>query len=1523
MSPAPGERLVRFVGDRLVFSLRGRDGTAPPPGWRACLRTNLGRGSSYLRELVHAHATGAPAASASWRDIPMLGVAGGWSLTLPLAEAGFFKAKAYALDERGWQHWPSGPDFGVSVQPDFARTANTIYCAFPRLFGPTRSLPGIAGAEHAAAIKSLDAYGYSVIPPSGKLRELIPLLPHIVGDLGCRILHLLPINPTPTTFARFGRFGSPYAALDLAAIDPALVVFDKRTTGVEQFRELAYATHSRGARLFLDIVINHTGWGSTLIEQHPDWFERRPDGEFHSPGAWGNTWEDLVELKHDGVALWDAIAESLLIWCRRGVDGFRCDAGYMVPLPAWQYIIACVRQEFPDALFLLEGLGGSWEDTAALLGEGGMQWAYSELFQNFSGLQLSGYLDHAWRQSERAGLLMHYSETHDNPRLAAHCPDPARSRAWSLLRNRLCALASVSGGFGFTGGVEWLATAKINVHDCTGLNWDAPQQLKEELSRLNHLLATHPAFFDGASITRLSPPGASVLAFLRQSAEGNDAVLVLVNPDLEAEHQAQIRLSQLKGTTFQSVRWTTPPRQGDGPVELLGQTLPGCRSDAAGLLVFTLPPAGAYCLAPTDGPQGLSGDEYREARARAAWAVQALQEVLPVEAAAAWDWLDSATQVDRSPQQFLAGLRRAQPCASRPQPSPFPNVICWTLADRQRITPVPPDHWLLVEEEAPFRATLETCAAEPDGNGGGAAIVGRQHVASFAAAGKHFVSFPPRALAAEATLRLERFTDADRQVAAPIRFLAASAEDNPTRQQQLPTDLALLTNGRGGMARLRVDLGRVESKYDCALAANLHPTLPVDRHVFVKRVRVWVNADGFIAPLDFHNLESFKAGPPALWRFAAHAGDGRTVEVQLAADMLVERNTTVFCFTRPAEFEASGKQLPDEAEVRLVVRVDLEDRNFHSETHRNGGAEHHFDAHTRTSKRSPGFTFTPAADRHLHVFANVGEFHPQPEWSEGLAHPIEASRGQTGSGDAWSPGWFELPLRKGTSVGIVLCADATDPSEAELGAFKASVRQWSGGCVASGLAEPAQPPVVAQAASQCGPQGQGAGAISPGPAAVHHRAPFLAQLTRAAQAFVVRRDEGKTIVAGYPWFLDWGRDTLICARGLLAAGMTDTVQEILLTFARYEERGTLPNIIHGEHVGNRDTSDAPLWFAVVAEEWASRELTKDEGQMTKEAPIAKPKAAPAQGEAGSDLLPSGFIRHLSDGIPGTNRSLADVLASIARHYLLGTANGIRMDAASGLVWSPAHFTWMDTNYPAGTPREGYPIEIQCLWIRLLRLLAELGVPPVNEPWAALAERAQQSLEQLFWLEEQGWFADVLLAPAGTPAAKAVPDDALRSNCLFAISLGLVAGERARRCVEAARRWLVVPGALRSLAPLPVGVPLPVRAADGHLLNDPAHPYWGRYEGDEDTRRKPAYHNGTAWTWTFPVFCEALARAWDFAPEAVAAGRAYLGSMAQLAQEGCVGQLPEVLDGDAPHTQRGCDAQAWGVTEALRVARLLR
>ena len=1435
MTPAPGERLVRFVGDRVRFTLRDGGPPRSPAGandtanrGRGLLRTNLGRGAARRREIISVHAGELRRAGASWHDVPMQKNGGVWEIELPLAEVGFFKAKPYWLDAKGWQHWPEGPDIGISVHPDFCRTANAIYCAFTRLFGATRTAAVAVDAQLNFQLSPLDSQGYTIIPPSGKLRDLTRQLPHIVHTLGCRILHLLPVHPTPTTYARFGRFGSPYAALDLTAIDPALAEFDHRTTGIDQFCELTTAAHALNARVFLDIVINHTGWGAVLQENNPEFFLRNPDGTFASPGAWGITWGDLVELKQEDVALWDMVAAALSTWCRRGVDGFRCDAGYKIPLPAWQYIIARVQDEFPETIFLLEGLGGSWEATENLLTEGGMQWAYSELFQNYSGPEVAHYLDYALRQCADVGLYVHYSETHDNDRLAK------RGRAWSLLRNRLCALASVSGGFGFTCGVEWLAAEKIRVHDCTGLDWDSSDNIIPELAQLNQLLANHPCFFDGAKLTRLSPADSAIYALLRESTDAKDSVLVLVNTDVA--HENSLVLSNF-----------------NSQFDLLGQSLPNL-TVAGDKTTFTLAGGACHCLAPTRTPQGLSGDAYRLARAQAAWAVEALGNVVPAELIDNADWRQLAGQVERSPKYFLAAVAEfAARGAKTPLPQLlsacetqqiFPRVVVWTLPDHRRITLVPPGHWLLIEDLTPFRATLEMPG---DGDAPRA-----RHVQSIVVGSRHVAGFPPRENAGEAELNLERYAAADQKISAVIRFLPATPRFEIRKPK--PGSLVLLTNGRGGMARICTDLGRVNSKYDCVLGANLNPGVPVDRHIFVKRIRVWVSADGFLSPLGAKNLSTFAPGPPAVWQFVANAGDGRTVEIELCAEMLEGENTTILHFSRPTAEHASGKQLPADADVRLTVRLDMEDRNFHWETKRNDGADHHFSTNTHAlpepgpGDQNPvcGFAFTPAPERQLRVLANSGEYHPQPEWCENIPHPVEQSRGQTGSGDAYSPGWFELPLPRGASVTLVATAEKGAPGFRFPAARKEEGRNG------------------------CAPEND-----------------FEPQLLRAAKQFVVRRDEGKTVIAGYPWFLDWGRDTLICARGLLAAGRVEEVRQILLTFAKFEKDGTLPNAIYGDNASNRDTTDAPLWFAVACEEMAQ---VRPDFQSE---PVGSPP-----------------------------RTIREILESIASNYARGTANGIHMDPDSALIWSPGHFTWMDTNHPAGTPREGYPVEIQSLWIRLLRQLEKSTQGDANKRWHELAERAAASLEKLFWLEDRGWFADVLLAGPRVIARDATPSDALRSNCLFPVSLGLVTGERAKRCVEAAQKYLVVPGALRSLAPLPVAVPLPIYDNNGRLLNNPAEPYWPHYEGDEDTRRKPAYHNGTAWTWTFPHFCEALARAWDFTPEARAAARAYLGSVEKLMSEGCLGQIPEILDGDAPHTQRGCDAQAWGVTETLRVWKLL-
>jgi glycogen debranching enzyme len=621
------------------------------------------------------------------------------------------------------------------------------------------------------------------------------------------------------------------------------------------------------------------------------------------------------------------------------------------------------------------------------------------------------------------------------------------------------------------------------------------------------------------------------------------------------------------------------------------------------------------------------------------------------------------------------------------------------------------------------------------------------------------------------------------------------------------------------MARLQADLGRIASKYDCLLAANLDAAVPCDRHVLAKRARVWVNVDGFLTRLDGASLQEVRPGPPARWTFLANAGDGWRLPLALEAQMPAGQNAVVLRFDR------SGGEATDGASVTLTVRLDLEDRSFHEETSFSPDLERLWTRSLHPHEDGRGFAFRPAPGRGLQVRASTGAFHLEPEWCLGIGHPLEGERGQRDHGDAWSPGWFELPLAVGGSAELVLDVRPPEPSPR--------------------VPEPTPRVPGARPATAFGDR-----------------------LERALAAFPVARGEALSVIAGYPWFLDWGRDAAVAVRGLLAGGQAPDALRVLRTLGAAERQGSLPNQLGAE--GDRATSDAPLWFALACEEAA-------------------------------EILGAGvYATDLGDG-----RTLQDAVESVGRAHLSRTASGARMDLDSGLVWSPARHTWMDTGHPACTPREGYPIELQFLWLRLLRQLARLGTPPAETPWEELAGRCEGSLG-LFWLEPQGWCADVLEGPAGTPAGRAAADGRLRPNQLLGIGLGCVRGSRARRMVEAASRHLLVPGGLRSLAP----------------LEHAGLPYAGRYAGDEDRQRKPAYHNGTAWVWWLPLYAEALAAAWDFEATAVAAARAHLGDLAALLDSGCLGQLPELLDGDAPHAPRGCDAQAWSVSEALRVWRRL-
>ena len=338
---------------------------------------------------------------------------------------------------------------------------------------------------------------------------------------------------------------------------------------------------------------------------------------------------------------------------------------------------------------------------------------------------------------------------------------------------------------------------------------------------------------------------------------------------------------------------------------------------------------------------------------------------------------------------------------------------------------------------------------------------------------------------------------------------------------------------------------------------------------------------------------------------------------------------------------------------------------------------------------------------------------------------------------------------------------------------------------------------------------------------------FATQLLRAAQAFVVRRGNGRSVIAGYPWFLDWGRDTFICARGLLAAGMAREVKDILLTFARFEKtarcrtrsKATTPRIA---------TPRMPRCGSA----WSVRK---------------SPRVEPAPDRSGRRRSRARFATFR--WTPRAARS--NVLRSIAQNYMAGTSNGIRMDAESALIWSPAHLHGWIRIFRRHTARRlsrGNPGALD----PSLAPTRDGGRAGRSKKWRELADRALASVEKLFWLEERGLLCGLperhgrpIRQPGHRERRAAQQRSFPREPRLWCAAVGRGAAS------AAAQRYLVVPGALRSLAPLPVSVPLPVMGSDGRPLNDPANPYWGIYDGDEDTCRKPAYHNGTAWTWTFP------------------------------------------------------------------------
>jgi predicted glycogen debranching enzyme len=623
----------------------------------------------------------------------------------------------------------------------------------------------------------------------------------------------------------------------------------------------------------------------------------------------------------------------------------------------------------------------------------------------------------------------------------------------------------------------------------------------------------------------------------------------------------------------------------------------------------------------------------------------------------------------------------------------------------------------------------------------------------------------------------------------------------------------LVTNGLGGWASGTVG-GANTRRYHGLFVPALQP--PLGRTVLVEKLNERVTlsgqtfplssneyGDGTIDPRGYQHLESFRLewGVPT-WTYAV--ADGL---LEKRVWMPYGRNTVMATYTLR---RATG---PAELEVLVMTTA----RDAHTETQ--GGWQPRVEA-------VPGGALVYPPDTGMRLLASSGEFMPVGQWYWNIHHRVEQQRGLPAREDQYALGRFVVTLQPGQSwtLQATLEPQVDWDSQRSLADFQGRAR---------GLVE------AAGLASQ--------------PA-------WVQQLALAADQFLVRRGTGQTVIAGYHWFGDWGRDTMIALPGLaLTTRRFDAAAGVLRTFAQFVSQGMLPNRFpdSGEQP-EYNTVDATLWYFHAIDRYVRQSGDRD---------LAR------------ELLP--------------------VLDDIVAWHLRGTRYNIQVDAADGLLYAGqpgVQLTWMDAKVGdwVVTPRIGKPVEINALWVNALRVLHQLhndlGLA-VTEPYAWWADKAAASFER-YWYAKGGYLYDVLDGPNGD-------DSTLRPNQLLAVSLpnAPVAGERAKAVVAACARQLLVSYGLRSLPP--------------------GHPgYQGLYGGDQK-QRDAAYHQGTVWAWLIGPFVDAYLRAYGREADTLAAARSLLAPFEHHLSDAGLGSISEIFDGDAPFIPVGCIAQAWSVAEVLR------
>lgn len=629
----------------------------------------------------------------------------------------------------------------------------------------------------------------------------------------------------------------------------------------------------------------------------------------------------------------------------------------------------------------------------------------------------------------------------------------------------------------------------------------------------------------------------------------------------------------------------------------------------------------------------------------------------------------------------------------------------------------------------------------------------------------------------------------------------------------------LETNGLGGFASSTI-VGLNTRRYHGLLVAATHP--PVGRLVLLSKLEETLLLDGkpfdlsanrypeVVHPEGYRFLRHFRLDPFPVFTYEVGG-----YEIVRSVFMVHGENTTViqYALTRPARGKAAKN-------VALVLRPLIAFRDYHSTTHENDALNPAVRGQPGSVWVSPYFGLPT-----LYLAHNASEVQAAGEWYRNFQYDAERERGLDFQEDLFHPCslYFEFSASRTASL-----IASTEPREI------ARVSEYRQAELARRQAAVVASPVDDD---------------------------FARALSSASDRYIVARGDLQTVIAGYHWFGDWGRDTMIALPGLtLVTGKHEVARNLLRTFARYVDQGMLPNRFPdaGEQP-EYNTVDATLWFFEAARCYLA--YTEDVE----------------------------FVR----------KELYSVFADIISWHIRGTRYQIKVDT-DGLIHCGVpgvQLTWMDAKVGdwVVTPRIGKPVEIQALWYNVLRIMEDLartfGDELGQKRYRTMAALAQWSFNRVFWNERSGCLYDAI--------GEAAPDASIRPNQILAVSLPytMLPLERAERVVACVQEHLLTPYGLRTLAP-----------------SDPQ--YHGRYTGDP-LSRDGAYHQGTVWAWLMGPFLKAFVKVKGDSPAVRDQASEWLAHWRDHLSDAGLGHVSEIFDGDAPHRPVGCIAQAWSVAEVLR------